>query len=116
MKYLVLLYDAPGIRTRLTADLIDQMQTLLGELRAAGELVDVQALADPMLTRTVQFDGNVPAVTDGPYAEAKEQMGGFLILDVDGDDRAAEIASRWPASLVDAIEVRPLMSEGADPP
>ena len=115
MKYLILLYDAPGVRTRLSADLIEQMQTLLRELRAAGELIDVQALADPTLTRTVRFDAGVPAVTDGPYAEAKEQMGGFLILDVDGDDRAAEIASRWPASVVDAIEVRPLMSEGVDP-
>jgi hypothetical protein len=115
VKYLVLLYDAPGIRERLTPELVGQMQALLGELEESGELVGVEALADPSLTRTVRFDEGVPAVTDGPYAEAKEQMGGFLLIDVENEERAVEIAGRWPGSVVNAIEVRPLMSQGADP-
>lgn len=115
MKYLVLLYDAPGIRERISPDLIAQMQALLGELTESGELIRVEALADPALTQTLRYDTGVPAVTDGPYAEVKEQMGGFLLLDVDNEERAVQIASRWPASVVNAIEVRPLMSPGADP-
>lgn len=112
MKYLVLLYDAPNIRERMTPELIEHMQTLLGELKESGELVSVEGLADPSLTRTVRFDRQVPAVTDGPYAEAKEQMGGFLLLDVDSEQRAIDIASQWPASTVNAVEVRPLLNQG----
>jgi hypothetical protein len=115
MKYLVMLYDAPGIRDHMTPELIEQMQALLGELKESGELIGVEALADPSLTRTVRFDTGVPAATDGPYAEAKEQMGGFLLLDVDSEERAVQIAGRWPGSVVNAIELRPLMNNGADP-
>lgn len=109
MKYLVMFYDAPGIRERLTPDLLGQMQALLGELEESGELAAVEALAEPERTRTVRFAEGAPAVTDGPYAEVKEQMGGFLLLDVENERRAVEIAGRWPAAVVDAIEVRPLL-------
>jgi hypothetical protein len=115
VKYLVQLYDAPGIREQLTPELIDQMQSLLGELRQSGELIGVEALADPSQTRTVRFAAGLPAVTDGPYAEAKEHMGGFLLLDVDCENRAVEIAGSWPSAVVTAIEVRPLMSQGTAP-
>lgn len=115
MKYLVMLYDAPNIRENISPELIEQMQALIGELEASGELVSVEALADPAQTQTVRFDQQVPAVTDGPYAEVKEQMGGFILLDVESTQRAVDIASRWPGSVVSAIEVRPLMNPGADP-
>jgi hypothetical protein len=115
MKYLVMLYDAPNIRESMSPELIEQMQTLLAELKESGELVGVEALADPSRTRTVKFPGSVPAVTDGPYAEVKEQMGGFVLLDVEDEQRAIDIASRWPPSVVSAVEVRPLMNPGADP-
>jgi hypothetical protein len=115
MKYLVMLYDAPNVRETMSPELIEQMQTLLAELKESGELVGVEALADPSRTRTVQFPGTVPAVTDGPYAEVREQMGGFVLLDVQNEQRAIDIASRWPPSVVSAVEVRPLMNQGADP-
>lgn len=109
MKYLILLYDAPGIRERMTPELIAEMQAVMAELTDSGELVRTEGLAEPTATRTIRFADAAPVVTDGPYAEVKEQMGGFLLLEVASEERAIEIASRWPSSAVDAIEVRPLL-------
>jgi hypothetical protein len=47
--------------------------------------------------------------TDGPFAEAKEHMGGYLIVDCESIDRATEIATRWPNARFGAMEVRPVM-------
>ena len=59
-------------------------------------------------------DGAV-ATTDGPFAESKEQLAGYYVLDVENIDRAVEIAARDPASRLWAIEVRQVMNEaGAD--
>ena len=54
---------------------------------------------------------HIPTVTDGPYAEAKEQLGGYLLLDVEHRQRAVDIASNWPAGLASAIELRPLTDQ-----
>jgi hypothetical protein len=57
----------------------------------------------------------VPAVTDGPFAEAKEQMVGYCIVDCDSMDRAVEIAAQWPDALWWGMEVRPILSpDGAE--
>lgn len=109
MKYLILLYDAQGIRERMTPELIAEMQAVMGELTESGELVRTEGLAEPAATKTIRFADAAPVVTDGPYAEVKEQMGGFLLVEIESGERAVEIASRWPGVLVDAIEVRPLL-------
>ena len=51
----------------------------------------------------------IPAITDGPFAEAKEQLAGFYLLDTESLERAAEIVTRDPASRFWAVEVRPIM-------
>ena len=53
----------------------------------------------------------VPAVTDGPLAEAKEHFGGYLIVDCESIERATEIAARWPNARFAAMEVRPIMDD-----
>jgi len=59
-------------------------------------------------------DGAITA-TDGPFAEAKEQFAGYLAVDVESPERAAEIAARWPDARYFAMEVRPVMYDsGAD--
>jgi hypothetical protein len=108
---MVLLYDNPHARETMTPAALAEMQTLLGELTEAGELLGTEGLADPSQTKTVRERDGVPAVTDGPFAEAKEHMGGYLLLDVEDEGRAVEIASRWPAGLAAAIEIRPLMNQ-----
>jgi hypothetical protein len=73
-------------------------EALNQELTASGELVDHQALAWPETSKVVRSDGRAaPVVTDGPYAEAKEQIAGYTVVDVESVDRAIEIAARLSA-------------------
>ncbi len=97
---------------------IDFMISLNKELTEAGELVSVEGLAGPGEARVVRAtkDGT-PAVTDGPFAEAKEFLAGYWIVDCEGPQRAYEIAARASAApgpggapLYIPIEVRQVMS------
>jgi len=63
------------------------------ELQESGELVDSQGLVDPSQATTVRFQKGAPVPTDGPFAEAKESLAGYLIIDATAE-RATEIASR----------------------
>jgi hypothetical protein len=119
MKFMLLVYMNPGAfdalpedeRTALRAD-FDELDR---ELKDSGEFIGGRALADPATSKVVRVRDGVPATTDGPFAESKEQLAGYYVLDVENIDRAVEIAVRDPASRLWAIEVRPVMNEsGAD--
>jgi hypothetical protein len=115
MKYMLLIYENPGTREAFFSDekLMAEMDAYVDDLRASGEYIDGQGLADPSTARVVRFQSDVPAVTDGPFMEAKEYFGGYMILDCDGIERATEIARRFPPSpFGGAMEIRPLMSDG----
>lgn len=116
MKYLLLIYDNPGTREAFFGEqgheLMGEVDALVKELTESGELVGGEALADPSNTRTVRVRDGVPAVTDGPFAEAKEHMGGYLIVECESPERATEIAARWPNARFCAMEVRPIMDTG----
>jgi hypothetical protein len=113
MKYMLLIYDNEDTRERFFgpdgAALTAEIDAVIAELTESGELVGGEALADPSQSRVVRPRDGVPVATDGPYAEAKEHMGGYLIVDCDSIDRATEIATRWPNSRFGAMEVRPMM-------
>jgi hypothetical protein len=83
---------------------------LMQELTGSGEWVGGEALADPATARTVRVRDGAVAVTDGPFAEAKEQMVGYCIVDCETPERAVEIAARWPDARLWGMEVRPLLS------
>ena len=83
------------------------------ELAESGEAVLNEGLGDPSLTRTVRKRDGVPVAVDGPYAEAKEVLVSFAIVDCASHDRAMEIAARIVAAIGDTVEVRPI--EGTDP-
>lgn len=88
---------------------------IMAELTESGELVGGMALADQSLTKTVRVRDGVVTTTDGPFAEAKEQFAGNIIVDCDTPERAVEIAARWPDAKYFAMEVRPVMHDsGAD--
>jgi hypothetical protein len=110
MKYLIMMFGDQGtmIETRSTEwirSMIGFMTDLDQELRDSGEFVDGQGLVDPTQAKTVRFENGAPVVTDGPFAEAKESLAGFLIVDVP-EQRAFEIASRIVAFIEGPIEVR----------
>ena len=114
MKYMVMIYD--NAQTRETffgedgAGLMAEIETIMKELTDSGELIGGEALADPSTTKSIRLVDGVPAITDGPLAEAKEHFGGYLLLECESIERAAEIARRWPSSRFTPLEVRPLMS------
>ncbi|MDP8932048.1 MAG: YciI family protein [Actinomycetota bacterium] len=115
MKYVLLIYDNPDTREAFFGEgasgLMGEVDALMRELAESGELVGAEALADPSNTKTVRVRGGVPAITDGPFAEAKEHLGGYLVVDCEGPERATEIAARWPNARFCAMEVRPIMDE-----
>jgi hypothetical protein len=79
------------------------------ELTESGELVLTEGLADPALTRTVRPQDGGPVATDGPFAEAKEVLVSFAIVDCASHDRAMAIAARVVEAVGDTVEVRPIM-------
>ncbi|WP_205862184.1 YciI family protein [Planosporangium thailandense] len=113
--------DFPGIDSWTPEELgahIAFMQEVNATLAASGELVDAQGLAMPDQARIVRAgrDG-APVVTDGPFAETKEFLAGYWIVDCAGPERAVEIAARVSAApgpggapLNMPIEVRPVAS------
>ncbi|TQM78020.1 hypothetical protein FHX81_0269 [Saccharothrix saharensis] len=115
MKYLVLIYSNPESRAiwdrmadqdRATG--LDAYAALDEELAASGELVVSEALTDPArTTRIAVRDGQV-LTTDGPFAEAKELLAGFYLVEVATPDRAVEIAARIPEAHLGLVEVRPV--------
>jgi hypothetical protein len=113
MKYMLLIYDNPGTRQAFSGAggdaIMAEVDALFEELTQSGELVGGEALADPSNTKTVRSRDGAPAITDGPLAEAKEYFAGYLIVDCERPERAAEIAARWPNARFAAMEVRPLM-------
>jgi hypothetical protein len=114
MKYMILLYDNADMREIFSSrnDLIEELNTLLDEIKQSGELVATEPLADPVQTKTVRPSEGLPVVTDGPLAEAKEHFGGYLIVDCETSERAIEIATRWPSVRFAPIEVRPILDVG----
>jgi hypothetical protein len=86
------------------------MMTVQAELAEAGELVSGYGLVDPTQAKTVRFDGGAPVSTDGPYAEIKESLAGYWIIEAT-EERALEIASRVVAYTEHPMEVRRAMHE-----
>jgi hypothetical protein len=82
---------------------------LIKELTETGEFVGTEGLADPTHTRTLRKTDRGVVTTDGPYAEAKEVLVSYAILDCASHDRALAIAARIVDAVGDTVEVRPIM-------
>jgi hypothetical protein len=76
------------------------------ELKKAGVLLTLDGLHPPATGARVSFKGGKPSVVDGPFAEVKEVLGGYWMIDVRSRDEAIEWARRCPASENDIIEIR----------
>jgi hypothetical protein len=118
MKYMLLIYNNQSAYESLQEDerqaIFTDVGAIMNELRESGELVGSMALADQSLSKTVRVrDGSISS-TDGPFAEAKEQFAGYLAVDVESQERAVEIAARWPDAKYFAMEVRPVMYDAGD--
>lgn len=124
VKYLLLIYSNPenwehpmflrnpeflAMSAAERDALSGQSDALHQEIIESGELLVAAALADPVNTRTVRVRDGVPVTTDGPYAEIKEQLAGYLVVDCESTERAVEIASRIPDARFGGVQVQPIM-------
>src|SRR5438094_10201885 len=119
VKYILLIYQNPATWETISEEERNRVMVEAGEimeeLTQSGEWVGGEGLADPSNTKTVRVRDGVPAVTDGPFAESKEQLGGYLSVECESIERAVEIAARWPDARHFAMEVRPVMhADGAE--
>jgi hypothetical protein len=114
VKYMLLIYQNPEAMQALPENekqaVMREAEAIMTELIEAGEWVTGEGLADPSRAKTVRVRDGLPAVTDGPFAEAKEQVVGYCIVDCETPARAVEIATRWPDARYWGMEVRPILS------
>jgi len=116
VKYMILIQSNPQFLERWEALPEEQRErfgrdhrVLSGELADAGELVASEGLADPALAKRVTVAGGQTTISDGPFAEAKEHLAGFLLVDCESEDRALAIAARVPDAVWGLVEVRPVL-------
>ena len=110
MRFMMLVipkvYESAGADFVPPADLVAKMTKYNESLKKAGVLLALDGLAPPATGARVRFGGGKPKVTDGPFAEAKEMIGGFWMIQVKSRDEAVEWAKRAPMLDGDTIEVR----------
>jgi hypothetical protein len=116
VKYLILIYSNPASREMWEAFSADERSeglayyaSLVEDLEASGELIVTEALADPSLTKRVTVREGQAMTSDGPFAEAKELLAGFFLVECESAERALEIAARVPEAELGLVEVRPTM-------
>ena len=113
---MLLIYNNPDNVEALSEEerdaLMADVDSIMAELSASGELVGGEALAHPSNTKTVRVVDGVPETTDGPYVGAKEMLAGYITIEADSVERAVQIAARWPDARHGAMEVRAVMYPG----
>jgi hypothetical protein len=117
MKFLCLAYEEERVLSELTQPqwhaLRQETLDYVESLRTSGRLLDARPLQSATTASTVRVRGGTASITDGPFAETKEQLGGYFLLEAANIDEAIGIASRWPSARFGTIEVRPVQ-EGLD--
>ena len=114
MRYIALIHNNPAAWQALSQAERDEhnadADVFLERLTESGELLGgAVVLAHPSNARTVRVRNGVPAITDGPFAEGKEHLAGYYVLECDSMQRAAEIVTGDPSARHFAVEVRPIM-------
>jgi hypothetical protein len=119
MKYMIMTFGSAeagvaAMGREWMLEMILFMRNLDEDLRKSGELVSNEGLADASQAKTVRFESGISVATDGPFAESKESLVGYWIVDVENEDRAIEIASRIVDFVKVPIEVRRVMDAPPD--
>jgi hypothetical protein len=112
MKFMLLIYNEGGLLDALPAGEADEMMrgclSHADELRRDGVLLESQMLEDAGTARSVRIRGGRVTATDGPFAEAKEVLGGFNLIEARDMDEAVRIAAGFPWTRTGCVEVRPV--------
>ncbi|SFT36359.1 Uncharacterized conserved protein [Actinopolyspora lacussalsi subsp. righensis] len=115
MKFLLIMHMNPQIWESLTEEerneVVEGQAEFMETVRESGELLAANALADPAESAVVRVREGAPMVSDGPYLEAKEYLGGYYLVECAERDRAIELAAMIPDAKVEGlgVEVRPVV-------
>lgn len=113
MKYLCLIYSDEQAFERIPHSEVDAALGVCEEfsagLREKGILIAAERLMPTSKATTVRLNGKRVAITDGPFAETKEQLGGFYLIEAKDLDEAISVASRLPPARFGCVELRPIM-------
>jgi hypothetical protein len=111
MKYALLIYNTPEARDLPE----DQLEALIGEYQEIFQspgVIDGQQLQPPGSATTVRVENGEALLSDGPFIDAKEYLGGFWLLEADNLDAATALAERIPAARMGGgVEVRPIVEQ-----
>ncbi len=120
MRFMMLMipkgYETAAPGTMPDADAVAAMMKYNESLQKAGVLVALDGLHPPSMGARVSFSGGKPKVTDGPFAETKEVLGGYWMIDVKSKEEAVQWAMRCPAGDNEVIEVRQVQEMADFPP
>src|SRR5436190_11337370 len=117
MKFMLLIYNDTSLLDELPASEFDARMrdclTHADELRAEGHLLDSQQLEEPATAKSVRIRNGRQTTVDGPFAEAKEVLGGFNLIEATDMDEAVRIAAQFPWARNGCVEIRPVRDIGA---
>jgi hypothetical protein len=117
MKYLLLIYSDDRLIDALPTGRADAMMrdcfNHADELRGQGALLESQQLEVPSTAKTVRVRNGRTTVVDGPFAETKEMLGGYNIIEAPSLDEAVRIASEFPWTETGCVEIRPIRDMAA---
>jgi len=120
MRFMMLMipkgYESAEPGTMPDAKAVEAMMKYNESLKQAGVLIALDGLHPPSMGARVTFPGGKPKVTDGPFAEAKEVLGGYWMIEVGSKAEAVAWASRCPGSENETIEVRQVQEMADFPP
>lgn len=112
MKYLCMAYEEEHKLNALSKSEWDVLRTetltYVEELKKSGSLIIAEPLQSVHTAATVRVRNGKIAITDGPFAETKETLGGFFLINVQDLNEAIQVASKWPSARLGSIEVRPI--------
>ena len=113
MKYMLLIYHEEQCWTSLSEDdhqnIYAEYRQLIEELKSSGKYLFGDQLQPATTAQSVRVRDGQQLVTDGPFAETREQVGGFFMIEAESLDEARSIAARIPSARTGTIEVRPVV-------
>ena len=108
MKYILLIHHEEALDEDERSDLLAESIQLANQLHDNGQYLDAAPLQPISKTISVRVRGGQRLVTDGPFAETREQIGGYFLIDAGDINEAIDIAGRIPGARIGTVEVRPV--------
>jgi hypothetical protein len=108
MKYILLIHHVEALDEDERRDLLAESVQLANQLHERQQYLDAAPLQPTSATMTVKVRDGKRIVTDGPFAETREQIGGYFLIEAQNLDEAIDIAARIPGGRIGTVEVRPV--------